>query len=365
MDIIKGKLQVAARVVIYGPEGIGKSTLASQFPSPVFIDVEGSTEHMDVARTPRPKSWTAVREQLKSLRADPRGYKTIVIDTIDWAEDMLSEDLVASAASEKIRGIEDFGYGKGFTMLGERFGKFLNFLTEMQEEGWNVVLLAHTHIRKFEQPDEIGAYDRYEPKLTKKCYPLLKEWAHALLFCNFKTYAVEVEKGKKKGQGKQRVMYTTYHPCWDAKNRWELPDEVEMSFEPLAPYVNTAGPKGSSSQPQTTPATPAPADSHPDLEAQSGSYEKDEREAIDKPETTAPQPTGTKFPFTNPGGFPEKLMDLMHEAGVTEGQVRKVVAAKGYYPEQTPIHNYDDKFVDGVLVAAWPKVLEMIRQMAA
>lgn len=357
MEIIIGKQKVAARVVIYGPEGIGKSTLAAQFPAPVFIDVEGSTEHMDVARTPRPHSWSAVREQLKSLKADPRGYKTVVIDTIDWAEDLLAEDLIASAASEKIQSIEDFGYGKGFTALGERFGKFLNYLTEMQEAGWNVVLLAHTHVRKFEQPDEIGAYDRYEPKLTKKCYPLLKEWAHALLFCNFKTFAVEVEKGKKKGQGKQRVMYTTYHPCWDAKNRWGLADEVEMSYDIIAPHVSMTGPQGAVKPQQ--PAITAPKEATPE------NYERDERDAIDNPEATAPQPTGTKMPFTNPGGFPVKLMELMQDAGVTEEQVRKVVAAKGYYPEHTPIHNYDDSFVDGVLVAAWPKVLEMIRQMAA
>ena len=50
MNIITGKLPAAKRIVIYGAEGIGKSTLASQCPDPLFIDTEGSTTHMDVKR---------------------------------------------------------------------------------------------------------------------------------------------------------------------------------------------------------------------------------------------------------------------------------------------------------------------------
>ena len=36
------------------------------------------------------------------------------------------------------------------------------------DAGINVVLTAHAQIRKFEQPDEMGAYDRYELKLGKR-----------------------------------------------------------------------------------------------------------------------------------------------------------------------------------------------------
>ncbi|VGS15292.1 phage protein [Streptococcus pyogenes] len=40
MQITRGKRARAQRVVIYGPEGIGKSSFAAQFPEPLFIDTE-------------------------------------------------------------------------------------------------------------------------------------------------------------------------------------------------------------------------------------------------------------------------------------------------------------------------------------
>ena len=88
-----------------------------------------------------------------------------------------------------------------------------------------MVLTAHAQIKKFEQPDELGAYDRWELKLEKKTAPLTKEWADMVLFANYKTMVVNVDnqgaaKGKNKAQGGQRVMFTTHHPAWDAKNRY-------------------------------------------------------------------------------------------------------------------------------------------------
>ena len=87
--------------------------------------------------------------------------------------------------------------------------------------GVHVVLTAHAMMRKFEQPDEMGAYDRWELKLQKKTSALVKEWSDLLLFANYKTLSVATdEKGKKfKAQGGRRVIYTSHHPCWDAKNR--------------------------------------------------------------------------------------------------------------------------------------------------
>ena len=86
MEIIRGRLPGAIKVVIYGPEGIGKSTFASQFPVPLFIDTEGSTRHMDVARTPKPTSWPMLLGLVGEVVSDPSLCRTLVIDTMDWAE---------------------------------------------------------------------------------------------------------------------------------------------------------------------------------------------------------------------------------------------------------------------------------------
>ena len=83
MRIIKGKLPSAKKVVIYGPEGIGKSTFASKFPDPVFIDTEGSTKDMDVARFEKATSWQMLTDQIRYVRSTPGVCKTLIIDTAD------------------------------------------------------------------------------------------------------------------------------------------------------------------------------------------------------------------------------------------------------------------------------------------
>lgn len=184
MEIIKGKIPGAKKVVVYGPEGIGKSTFASMFPDPLFIDTEGSTKDMDVARTPTPSSWMMLMEQVMEVKRTPGLCQTLVIDTADWAE-MLC---IVQICDKNHKGsIEEFSYGKGYTYVQEEFGRLLNLLEEVVKTGVNVVLTAHAKIRKFEQPDELGAYDRWEMKLTKQTAPMVKEWADMVLFCNYKT----------------------------------------------------------------------------------------------------------------------------------------------------------------------------------
>lgn len=83
MQITRGKRARAQRVIIYGPEGIGKSSFAANFPEPLFIDTEGSTDNMDVARMDKPTSYTMLKNQIAWIKANPTCCKTLVIDTID------------------------------------------------------------------------------------------------------------------------------------------------------------------------------------------------------------------------------------------------------------------------------------------
>lgn len=233
MNIIKGKKQRAQKVVIYGSEGIGKSTLASHFPDPVYLDVEGGTAQLDVARVDGITDWQGVLATVAEFATVDVEAKTLVIDTADKAE-LLCIDYICSKF--KKAGIEDFGYGKGYTYLQEEFKKLLDYADVCIERGKNVVFLAHAKMRKFEQPDEMGAYDRWEMKLTKQVGPLVKEWADMVLFLNYQTYIIEDDKTKsKKATGGKRVIYTSHHPCWDAKNRHGLPDEMPLDWSgPLA-----------------------------------------------------------------------------------------------------------------------------------
>ncbi|NBJ89928.1 ATP-binding protein [Acutalibacter sp. 1XD8-36] len=349
MQITRGIQSGAQKVVLYGPEGIGKSTFASKFPEPVFIDTEGSTRHMDVARLPKPSSWTMLLEDARYIRDTPSVCKTLIIDTMDWAEALCTQHVCDTAQK---KGVEDFGYGKGYVYVAEEFGKLLNLLDEIIDRGINVLGTAHAKMRKFEQPEETGAYDRWEMKMSKNVAPLVKEWSDALLFANYKILTVRSGEDKKtvKAQGGRRTMYTAHHPCWDAKNRWGLPEEVEFDYSAIAPYIYIGGGAASGTPEPAVPAAPPVEEAAPPAESPKAAP------AAAEP-VLAPQEQLTIN--VNPN-LPKALTDLMIQNQVEEQEIRLAVSQKGYYPEDTPIENYDPAFISGVLVGAWKKVFTTI-----
>ena len=353
MNITKGKIQTAKKVVIYGPEGIGKSTFASQFPEPLFCDTEGSTKELNISRFDRPDSAQMIYECIDYVKAHPNCYKTFVLDTADWAEQLLCKKVCAAHNWDSI---EAKDYGKGYVYLAEEFGKLLNQMEDLVELGINVVVTAHAELRKFEQPDETGSYDRWSLKLTKRSLPLLKEWADTLLFINYKTYVEQVDKkGKKfKASGGKRVMYTSHHPCWDAKNRWGLPEECEFDYSVIAPFIPTA------------PAADLPKASEPSAPKQKPGKAKtptvndildDEEPRKAEPAPTVKESLTSAEDYT---GIPKPLVSLMTANNVTEEDIRLVVSQQGYYPFEARVKDYDPEFVEGCLVAAWPQVYSKI-----
>lgn len=368
MEITRGVINGPQKICVYGPEGIGKSTFASKFPEPVFIDVEGSTRNMDVNRTPKPSSWTMLLEQIRYFKANPHLCKTLVIDTADWAEILCINELCAKYQKS---GIEEFGYGKGYVYLAEEFGRLLNMLGELIEVGITVVFTAHAQMRKFEQPDEMGAYDRWEMKLQKKTLPLLKEWADMVLFANYKIYVVNVDgqgaaKGKNKVQGGKRIMYTSHHPCWDAKNRHNLEPELDFDYKAIAHCITTGAPvnppKGTAERQQaagnTTPVNPPV---NPPVTPQKQETSNPPAPPATQPNTSMTEPP--KRPAENLSKIPKPLADLMTANNVTIKDIQQAVGKRGYYPADTPIENYDPKFIEGVLVGAWPQVLQIIKSL--
>ena len=368
MQITKGKRARAQKVVIYGPEGIGKSTFAAQFPEPLFIDTEGSTDNMDVSRLDKPSSYTMLKNEIAWVKANPTVCKTLVIDTIDWAESLVIADVCAQHGK---KGIEDFGWGNGYTYTKEEMGRLLNQLGELVDIGINVVLTAHAQMRKFEQPDEMGSYDRWELKLGKKTSsqtaPLVKEWADMVLFANYKTVVMTADNGKKKATGGQRVLYTQHHPAWDAKNRHGLPEEMPFDYAGIAHIFNQAQPQPTPQPQQTAPEpTPQVTAQEQTPTAEPGPQAQPQAQETPQQPSQAPesltQPAPERQPYQEPNlALPQALRDLMIQNQVTELEVQKAVAQKGYYPEDTPVIMYDPGFIDGVLIGAWDQVFSMIK----
>ena len=314
LKIIEGKEKRPLKIVIYGPEGIGKSTFASKFPDPLFIDTEGGTSNLDVRRIKCSKSWDELLLIVKEIIKNPTICKTLVLDTADW-----SETMCINAVTEKYRknNIEDFGYGKGYTYLLDEYTRLLSLFDELIEVGINVVITAHAKPRKFELPEEQGAFDRYEMKLTRQVAPVIKEWCDALFFVNYKIYVVTTENNTKKAQGGKRVLYTTHNPTYDAKNRFDLPEELELKFEAIAHLFE--------------------------------GQEKQKKEVVD-PEK-----------ISGMSAVIERLNKMIGDAQVSEADLQKVVASKGHYKEDEPITNYSDEFITRWIIPNWEKIVKTIK----
>lgn len=346
MNITSGIKDTAQKVVVYGPEGIGKSSFAAQFPYPLFIDTEDSTKMMDVRRFDKPQTWQMLFEEIDYVIRNPQICMTLVVDTADWAEVLASKSICATYGKKSI---EEFGYGKGFIYLQEEFGKFLNKLTEVVDHGINVVLTAHSQIVSFEQPDEMGSYDKWELKLglkktEKRTAALLKEWADMVLFANYETFAVKTEEGKKaKAQGGKRVMYTTHRPCWDAKNRHGLPDKLDFDFKHIAHVIPSSGSYVSVQTEIKSEIPQTPEEKAKHLESLKAKID----EFIDN--TPEPVPD-----------VPSNLAELMNASGIRYEEIQKVVEKEGYFPEGTPIKNYGEDFINGWIIAYWSQITDMI-----
>lgn len=379
-QVTSGVIPAPVKVVLYGPEGIGKSTFAAQFPDPVFIDAEGGTKRLDVRRLPRPTSWAMLLDEVKEVRQGGVPCTTLVLDTADWAEALCIRSICTKA---KVDSLEGFGYGKGYVYAKEEFGRLLDQLEEVVATGRNVVVLAHATIAKFEQPDAVGNYDRWQMKTTKQVAPLLREWCDMLLFANYKTVVEKSGSGpnaKNKASGGRRVMYTTHHACWDAKNRFGLADELPLDYGAIAGVVpGNVRPAPTAPAPasrpilvedelanptQTRRTTPAPSDSPSVATAASAPT------STARPTDAAPVPDPAEVEASyrarldanlRDAGIPDNLRALMVANKVEEADIRKAVAQKGYFPEDMPIRDYPADFVEGCLVGAWDAVYEMVK----
>jgi hypothetical protein len=259
LNITRGRRQAAVRGTIYGIEGIGKTTLATQFPAALVLDTEDGTNHIDVARACI-RDWKSLTLALTELAVNAQGFKTIVIDSADWAEKLLIEWLLKTTGKKSI---EDFGFGKGYTMVAEHWTRFLASCDVLIGQGINVVFVAHSTVKKTSPPDQTDGFDRYELKLTKQSAPLLREWCDLLLFCNYRTKLVEGSDGRLKAQGgKERIMHAEHSAAWDAKNRFDLPAEMPMDIGQLESiFAGPApAPVGAPGQPaKTATAAQGPA----------------------------------------------------------------------------------------------------------
>lgn len=239
--VTHGKQDRPLRVLLYGVEGIGKSTWAGATKKPIFFCAEDGTARLDVARFPEPSGWQDAIDAIETLTAEEHDYGTFVVDTLDALEAMLWRFV---CERDKQKSIEGYGYGKGYNVALVEWRKFMAALETLQRKrGMGVVLLAHSLVKTFKNP-EGDDYDRYQLKLYDKHAAALREWSEDVLFARYETFAIKAEgeriaKGVSSGA---RVVHTQRTAAWDAKNRHDLPEMLPLNYEDFAAAVEAHRP---------------------------------------------------------------------------------------------------------------------------
>lgn len=257
--VTKGRLRSPNTIVIYGPEGVGKSTLALSAPDVIMFDVEDGSSEIETRRYPFtdhpkkghvPPTYQSVLDAIEDLTASDHAYKTLVMDSADRLESLIwrhmlardSEPGVRNPKNQTLTSIEDYGFGKGYVQAVEEWRSLASRLDRLRyARDMDIVIVGHAHVKPFKNP-EGDDYDRYQLRIDPRAASFLKEWAKVTAFMSFEDTADKVPGAGKHSRSKgfstgRRLLRTSRSAAVDAKSRLALPDEVEVDIaNPWAPF---------------------------------------------------------------------------------------------------------------------------------
>lgn len=241
MEILKGRNPAAWVATIYGVPAVGKSTLATFAPKPVFIDCEGGLDRIDCERTAKVNSWPELYESLRwAISSD---YQTIVIDSLSAVEEILTKKILDDTNKNRdqdylIESLSDktvFAYGSGFELLKSNWALFAKLLFKIKDRGKNVLCIGHEIVEKVENPSGEN-YDRFTLAIHKKSAPLLIAKMDAVFFAHYEKLLQSKESsGRKVAVGtKRRLLQAQEKPDCVAKSRFDLEDSIDFSSADLS-----------------------------------------------------------------------------------------------------------------------------------
>jgi hypothetical protein len=246
-SIHRGKQPMPPRLVLYGTEGIGKSTFASEAPKPIFVQTEDGLAEIECDKFPLARTFEEVQAALTALHAEDHDYQTVVIDSLDWLERLIWDLLCRQHNVSSIEKV-DGGYAKGYTHALTYWRQVIDALNRLRgERGMAVVCIAHAKVEKFEDP-EAAAYDRYSPRLNKHASALVCEWSDAVLFATrkFRTQTENAGFGRKRAiaaavgsGGGERILRCVGGPTCVAKNRFGINEELPLSWAAFVQALTT------------------------------------------------------------------------------------------------------------------------------
>jgi len=230
-----GKRPAPRRCMVYGVQGVGKSTFGATSRKPIFVQTEDGLGEIECAKFPLARAFDEVMAALGELATQPHEYETVVIDSLDWLERMIWQEV---CKAENVSNIEKIGFQKGYTFALNHWRQFLAGLDDLRlSRGLAVILIAHCKIEKFQTPED-SAFDRFSPRLHKLASAVVMEWCDEVIFA---TYSTTTDPKKVRNvTAPERIMRTCEGPTHVAKNRLNMPYELPLEWAAYDYFVNQA-----------------------------------------------------------------------------------------------------------------------------
>lgn len=236
--------KVCPRILFYAPEGFGKTTFAAFAPDPVILMARDETgvdrllQSRSIPELPAVtcETWSDLIGWLDDLIVNPQGRRTVVLDALGGFERLCMEHCIATHYNGSADAFD--AYGKGYKVHASEWMKMLGRLDQLNRRGIVVVLLAHSVVKAFDDPQTVK-YDRYRIDLSEHVGPPTMKWADAVLFGNYFTVVSKENEKAKKGKalgGKERHVYTERTAAFDAKNGYRMPPDIALPDEPEASW---------------------------------------------------------------------------------------------------------------------------------
>lgn len=224
------------RVMVYGVEGVGKSTLGAKSDKPIFISPEGGTDQLrDVNGVPVTEmenvtDWDSLKNAIHSLLTEKHDFKTLVIDSADWVESLAHAKIIGNSGKSIITC--NGGYGAGYRQSQNMHKALIEDLALLREKnGMNIIVTAHAHVKDVKDPGSMEDYQAFEIKCHEFVSSLWREWVDGLFFVRFHT-VTQTPDGTTKARAMsdgRRILYTVKQPAFQAKNRYGLPPEFNFT----------------------------------------------------------------------------------------------------------------------------------------
>lgn len=277
-SISKTRHATPPRILIYGPEKVGKSTffagglvngvMQAPAPKPIFIRTEDGLNGLDVDAFPLAENYNQAREALVALAQENHDYQTVVIDSADWLERLIHQYVIDSCTTD-VRGIKTMetahgGYGKAYAVAFSYWREILSGLDYLNKQrGMVVGIICHATVITVNDPFLSDPIDKWETKLHKPgkgtgARDLLSEWADVIGFAQRETFVSRktTTDGKQIVRGSAPIgvsnkLHLVGNPGVVAGNRYSLPPVIDLSWPAFSEALSAAFPTPAATQPST------------------------------------------------------------------------------------------------------------------